>query len=226
MLNGFKDNDDYFERRIDEVYDITEPELFREKSIDLNLEILMERKNTLDFKHDAAECLNEFVNEKPKLVMSTLIAFLESEEAQLGNPDKKKIGYRLMPEPDNYQYTERALKEFSEIKQEVLYAIDPELPEAKEAVPVLIDIVLKEFFKEYILTVLYALLRLSELYQDVRYVVYTKLQDVPEYNFAARLLLEYMDDLFNQLDGYDEEFCDNFLDDVYFEEKIKERLFI
>ena len=226
MLNDFKENDKYFERRIEEVYDITDPELHREKLIALNLEILMERKNELDFRCDAAEHLSEHVNEKPKIVIPIFIAFLESEEAQLGNPDKKKIGYRIMTDLDNYQHNEQALKEISEIKKEVLYAIDPELPEAKEAVPVLIDIVLKEFFKEYIITVLYALLRMSELYQDVRYIVYMKLQDVPEYNFAARLLLEYMDALFNQLDGYDEEFCDNFLDDVYFEEKIKNRLFI
>lgn len=110
ILDGFKEIDDYFERRIEEVYDNTEPKLQREKRMDLNLEILMERKNTLDFRHDAAVHLNEFVNEKPKLVMPTLIAFLESEEAQLGNPEKKKIGFRLMPDPDNYQYTERALK--------------------------------------------------------------------------------------------------------------------
>jgi len=226
MLDGFKDNDDYFEMRIEEVYDITEPELHREKRIALNLEILMERKNELDFRYDAAECLNEFVDEKPKVVMPILIAFLESEEAQLGNPEKKRIGYRLMPNPEKYQYNERALKEFSKIKKEVLYAIDPELPEAKEAVHVLIDIVLKEFFKEYIVIVLYALLRMSELYQDVRYIVYTKLHDVLEYNFAARLLLEYLDDLFNQLDGYDEEFCDNFLDDVIMEQKYKDKLFI
>jgi len=226
MLVGFKANDDYFEIRIDEVYDITETELHREKVIALNLEILMERKNTLDFRHNAAEHINEFVDEKPKVVIPILIAFLESEEAQLGNPEKKKIGYRLMPDPDTYQYTERALKEFSEIKQEVLNSIDPELPEAKEAVLVLIDIVLKEFFKEYIITVLYALLRMSELHQDIRYIVYTKLQDVLDYNFAAKLLLEYMDGLFNQLDSYDKEFCDNFLDDVIMEEKYKDKLFI
>lgn len=226
ILNDFKANDEYFERRIEEVYDISEPELHREQVIALHLEILMERKNELDFRFDTAEYLSVYVNEQPKVVMPALITFLESEEAQLSNPNKKKIGYRIMSDLDNYQHSEQALKEMSELKKEVLYAVDPELPEAREAVPVLIDIMLKEFFKEYIITVLYALLRMSELHQDVRYIVYAKLQDVLEYNFAAKLLLELMDGLFNQLNGYDKEFCDNFLEDMFFEDKYKDRLFI
>jgi len=226
MLDEFKENDDYFERRMEEVYAITDPKLYHEKSIALDLEILMERKNALDFRHEAAEYMNMYANENPKLVIPKLIAFLESEEAQLGDPDEKKIGYRLMPYPNKYRYNERAVNEFSEIKREVLYAFDPELPETNEAVPILIDIILKEFFKKYIITVIHILLRMSELYQDIRYIVYTKLQDAQEYNCAAKSLLNQMDILFNQLDGYDKDFCDNFMEDLIFEEKYKDRLFI
>jgi len=225
-MYGFKENDDYFEKRIDEVYAISDLVIRDEELISLHLEILLERKNTLDFRHEAAEYMNMYANENPKLVIPKLIAFLESEEAQLGDPDEKKTGYRLMSYPNKYRYNERAVNEFSEIKREVLYAFDPELPETKETVPILIDIMLKEFFKKYIITVIHILLRMSELYQDIRYIIYTKLQNAQEYNFAAKLLLDQMDILFNQLDGYDKDFCDNFMEDLIFEEKYKDRLFI
>ncbi|MBN1330542.1 MAG: hypothetical protein JXA54_13795 [Candidatus Heimdallarchaeota archaeon] len=225
-MYGFKENDNYFEKKMDEVYAITDPEVRDKELISLHLQILLERRNTLDFRHEAAEYMNIYAKENPKLVIPKLINFLESEEAQLSNPDEKKIGYRLMPYPNKYRYNEQAVDEFSEIKREVLYAFDPEFPETKEAVPILIDIILKEFFKKYIITVIYTLLRLSELHQDVRYIVYTKLQDVGEYNFAAKLLLEQMDILFNRFDGYEENFCDNFMEDFCFEEKYKERFFL
>lgn len=217
-MSKFKENDDYFGMRIEEAYQYAGTDLFIEKQIALNQEILLERRNTLDFRFDAAEHLSMLVQEKPKLVVPILLTFLESEEAKLDNPNKIIEGYRLMTDPNSYQNDESARKEFAKLKKEVLYGIDPELPGTKEAVPILIDIVIKECFEEYINAALYTLLRLAELHQDIRYIVYTKLQRVSEYNSSARLLIDYLDAFFNQLDNFDEDFNDYFFDKIYFGE--------
>ena len=175
-------------------------------------EILMNRKLAMDYRSVAVDQLYDLVDTYPKIVVPVLLEFLESSETFYNDPNYHLSKAWLEIKHDDRYNIYSDENWFVDIKETVICALKPYLPETKEAIHVLIDIVKNYNFMDYIDSTLQVLYGLGEKYQDIRYIIITNLFDEIELNDSARLLIDYLDEHHNEF-----YFKEYFLDTTYSE---------
>ena len=183
--------------------------------------VLLTQKNAMDLRYEAVKQLGELIENWSKLVVPVIIEFLETDESQFDDPNYIKAEIRDMMDPYSYQYCDYDEYWFNDLKEAAIGALDPDIPETKEAIHVLVEILTKEFYQEYVDEVVFSLLRLGELYQDIQYLLYVHLKEEYVYNKSAKLILDYLDEFYNQIDFMGEYFSEYFFSEIYKEENYK-----
>lgn len=207
--------------QIEELEEYVVSEIDASKKVTFLRSTLLTQKNAMDLRYEAVKQLGELIENWPKLVVPVIIEFLETDESQFDDPNYIKAEIRDMIDPYSYQYCDYDEYWFNDLKEAAINALDPDLPETKEAIHVLIEILTKEFYQEYVDAVELPLLRLGEIYQDIRYLLYVHLKEEYEYNKSAKLILDYLDEFYNQMDFMGEYFSDYFFSEIYKEENYK-----
>lgn len=202
-----------------EKYVVTETDV--SKKVTLLRTVLLTQKNAMDLRYEAVKRLGELIKDWPKLVVPVIIEFLETDESQHDDPNYIKAQCREMTDPYSYQYGDYDEYWFNDLKEAAIGALDSDLPETKEAIHVLIDIVKNEFYQEYVDETGNILLGLGEIYQDIRYLLEVHLRKEYEYNKTGKLILDYLDGFYNQFDFMGEYFSEYFFSEIYVEENYK-----
>ncbi|MCE7744329.1 MAG: hypothetical protein GPJ52_04250 [Candidatus Heimdallarchaeota archaeon] len=207
--------------QIEELEEYVVSEIDASKKVTFLRSTLLTQKNAMDLRYEAVKQLGELIENWPKLVVPVIIEFLETDESQFDDPNYIKAEIRDMIDPYSYQYCDYDEYWFNDLKEAAINALDPDLPETKEAIHVLIEILKKEFYQEYVDAVELPLLRLGEIYQDIRYLLYVHLKEEYEYNKSAKLIFDYLDEFYNQMDFMGEYFSEYFFSEIYVEENYK-----
>lgn len=221
-MNQFEYYDfDKVKSKIEELQRFAESEFDVYKKVAFLQSILMNQKNAMDLRYESVQQLKMLILNWPKVIVPVIIEFLKTDESQHDDPNYIKAEIRDMIDPYSYQYGDYDEYWFNDLKEAAIGVLDPELPESKEAIYVLIEILTKEFYLEYVDEVVFSLLRLGELYQDIRYLLYVHLKEEYEYNKSAKLILDYLDEFYNQKDFMGEYFSEYFFSEIYVEENYK-----
>ena len=204
--------------QIEELEEYVKSEIDISKRVSFLRTAFLTQKNAMDLRYQAVKQLDKLIEEWPRLVVPVLIEFLETDESQYDDPNYIKAEYREFMDPYSYQYGDYDEYWFNDLKEAAIAALDPDLPESKEAIHVLVDIVKNEFYQEYIDEVVYNLLRLGEIYQDIHYLLEVHLREDYEYKKSVKLILDYLDLFYNQFDFMGEYFSEYFVSEIYVEE--------
>lgn len=207
--------------QIEELEKYIEFEIDASKKVTLLRTVLLTQKNAMDLRYEAVKQLDKLFEEWPKLVVPVIIEFLETDESQYDDPNYIKAECREFMDPYSYQYGDYDEYWFNDLKEAAIAALDPDLPETKEAIHVLVDMVKNEFYQEYIDEVVSNLLRLGEKYQDIRNLLEIHLREDYEYSKSAKLILDYLDLFYNQFDFMGEYFSEYFFSEIYVEDNYK-----
>ncbi|MHA1185460.1 MAG: hypothetical protein ACTSSK_01090 [Candidatus Heimdallarchaeota archaeon] len=195
----------YFNQESDEVYAQIEElekyaksDLAREEQVAHYREILLNRKFAMDYRSTACDKLYNLVETYPKLVVPVLIEFMESGETYFDDPNYHLSKAWDMIDRDKQYNIYSDENWFVDIKETAINALKPWLPETKEAIHVLIDIVKNFEYMDYIDSTLQVLYELGEQHPDIRYIILANLYDEIELNDSARLLIDYLEEFHNE----------------------------
>ena len=182
--------------------------------------ILMNKKFAMDYRYEAVVQLSKIMNDYPVLVTRALVKFLDSDESEFNDPNYclSKVHFMIDPYNELYFYSDENW--FEDILDKAISTLNPAIPETKEAIHILIDIVKNLSYCEYINSTLQVLYGLLERHPDIRYIIIANLFEERKLNNPARLLLDYLEEYCNQINYFQREcFNEWFFDEIYSEEK-------
>ncbi|MHA1503386.1 MAG: hypothetical protein ACTSSB_16245 [Candidatus Heimdallarchaeota archaeon] len=160
----------------------------------------------MDYRYEAVNQLAYLMKDYHTQIFPVLINFLESGESEYNDPNYtlNKVWYSFDQDEAESLYGDENY--FSDVLSNAIYALKPAYPETKQALPFLLEYLIKSPFSECIDAVIKILYILGEKYQDIRYILTAKLHEERDLNTPARLLLDYLDEYYNQLDPFDENY--------------------
>ena len=138
-MNQFEYYDfDKVKSQIEELQRFAESEIDVYKKAAFLQAVLMNQKNAMDLRYEAVQQLKMLIKNWPKDIVPVIIEFLKTDESQHDDPNYIKAEIRDMIDPYSYQYCDYDEYWFNDLKEAAINALDPDLPETKEAIHLLI----------------------------------------------------------------------------------------
>ncbi|HUU78657.1 MAG TPA: hypothetical protein VMX55_09935 [candidate division Zixibacteria bacterium] len=182
--------------------------------------ILLNKRFAMDYRYEAMNQLSKLVDNFPNLAVPVLLNFLESGESEFNDPNYQLSKAWCVIDPCDYVNIYSDENWFEDILDLAISSLNSSFPETKEAIHVLVDIVKNKYYCNYVDSAVQVLCELGERYQDMRYIIVANLYEERKLNPKARLLLDYLEEFYNQLDYFKRDFFSEwFFSEIYVEEQ-------